>query len=126
MTNEVPKWVSEGEEHRPWGSYEILLEAKTYKVKRIKVKQGKRLSYQSHTSRSEYWTVVQGKAKVTLDGVDINYVKNQVVEIPVGTKHRVENAGHEELIFIEVQTGTYFGEDDIVRYEDDFGREGTN
>ena len=113
-------------EYRPWGCYEILHEEKNCKVKRITVKPGERLSYQYHHKRSEAWVIVQGYATVTLDDEYIVYKNGEIVDIPVGTKHRVENRQDEDLKFIEVQTGTYFGEDDIVRLEDDYGREGTN
>ena len=107
---------------RPWGSFTVLDEGDGYKVKRIEVLPGKRLSYQKHSQRAEHWYIVQGTAKVTLD--DVEYIKrtDEVVDIPVGTKHRVENAGDELVIFIEVQRGEYLGEDDIIRFEDDFGR----
>ena len=109
-------------EHRPWGSFENLLDEDYCKVKRIIVKPGQRLSYQYHHKRTEYWVVVQGKATVTLDHQVGVFDEGEVVIIPVGTKHRVENKDEEDLIFIETQTGTYFGEDDIVRLEDDYGR----
>ena len=110
-------------EERPWGSFENLLDAEYCKVKRIIVKPGQRLSYQFHYKRSEAWVVVQGEAIVTLDDEEYEYHKGDVVEIHVGTKHRVENKFEKNLIFIETQTGTYFGEDDIVRIEDDYGRD---
>ena len=110
-------------EERPWGSFENLLDTEYCKVKRIIVKPGQRLSYQFHYKRSEVWVIVQGTAIVTLDGEDIEYTNGQIVDIPVRTKHRVRNDSNEDLIFIETQTGTYFGEDDIVRIEDDYGRE---
>lgn len=110
-------------EQRPWGSFTILDEAENYKVKRIEVLPGKRLSYQRHGKRSEHWFVVQGTAKVTLNGSEILVRAGESVDIPVGTAHRVENPlDTEALIFIETQTGNYFGEDDIERLEDDFGR----
>ena len=113
-------------EERPWGSFEHLLDEDYCKVKRIIVKPGQRLSYQYHHKRSECWVVVQGRATVTLDGKDFEYESDNelgnIVNIPAGTKHRVENKGEDDLIFIETQTGTYFGEDDIVRIEDDYGR----
>ena len=109
-------------EHRPWGSFEHLLDCEYCKVKRIIVKPGQRLSYQYHHKRSEAWVVVQGVATVTLDDKDINYAVGEIVDIPVGMKHRVRNDYEDDLIFIETQTGTYFGEDDIVRIEDDYGR----
>lgn len=110
-------------EQRPWGSFTILDEAENYKVKRIEVLPGKRLSYQLHGKRAEHWFVVQGTAKVTLNGSEILVRAGESVDIPVGTAHRVENPHDAEtLVFIEAQTGTYFGEDDIERLEDDFGR----
>ena len=109
-------------EHRPWGKYEILYEGKNCKVKKITVKPGGRLSYQYHYKRDECWVIVQGKATVTLDDKVFTYLEGEVVQIEYGTKHRVQNDNKEDLIFIETQTGTYFGEDDIVRLEDDYGR----
>ena len=113
-------------EHRPWGSFENLLDEEYCKVKRIIVKPGQRLSYQYHHERTEHWVIVQGEAIVTLDDEEYEYHIGDVVEIPVGTKHRVENKFNKDLIFIETQTGTYFGEDDIVRIEDDYGRNNEN
>ena len=110
-------------EHRPWGSFEHLLDTDYCKVKRIIVKPGGRLSYQYHDKRRETWVIVKGVADVTLDGMEWRYRNGEVVNIPIGTKHRVENTHKEDLIFIETQTGTYFGEDDFVRLEDDYGRE---
>ena len=110
-------------DRRPWGSYTVLDEGKNYKVKRIEVLPGKRLSYQRHSRRSEHWYVVQGIAKVTLNGVEILVNSGNSVDIALEAAHRVENPSAEEtLVFIETQTGDYFGEDDIVRLEDDFGR----
>ena len=110
-------------EDRPWGRYEILFSGEQCKVKRIVVNPGHRLSYQSHEQRDETWTVITGQALVTLDDDDTVFGRGQTVKINRGQKHRVENAQNEEpLVFIEVQTGEYFGEDDIVRYSDDYGR----
>ena len=110
-------------EQRPWGSYTVLQNSEFYKVKKISVNPDQRLSYQSHTQRKEFWTVVRGYAKVTLNGVDILLTVGESIEIPLGAKHRIQNASEfHELEFIEVQTGEYFGEDDIVRYSDDYGR----
>lgn len=109
-------------DRRPWGSYTVLEEAPTFKVKRIEVLPGKRLSYQKHSQRAEHWFVVEGTAKVTLDGRDLLIGIGEAIDIPVGSAHRVENPGDRDLIFIEVQRGNYLGEDDIVRLEDDFGR----
>jgi mannose-6-phosphate isomerase len=116
--NNSPKF-----DERPWGTFTVLDEADTYKVKRIEVYAGKRLSYQMHAKRAEHWYVVAGIANVTLDGKDILLNAGEAVDIPQGTAHRIENPGTELMVFIEVQRGTYFGEDDIVRLQDDFGRE---
>ena len=122
------KWRAEGIktvrefDRRPWGSYTVLEEAPTFKVKRIEVLPGKRLSYQKHAQRAEHWYIVAGTAKVTLDGRDITVRHGEAIDIPIGAAHRVENPGADDLIFIEVQRGSYLGEDDIVRLEDDFGR----
>ena len=110
-------------EERPWGNFTILDESETFKVKRLEVYPGKRLSYQRHARRSEHWFIVAGTAKVTLNGNESLVKTGSSVDIPVGTAHRVENPENSiPLIFIEVQTGDYFGEDDIERFEDDFGR----
>jgi mannose-6-phosphate isomerase len=112
-------------EERPWGSFHVLDEGTNFKLKRIEVLPGKRLSYQRHGRRSEHWFVAGGTAKVTLNDREILVKTGESIDIPVGTKHRVENpSSSETLIFIEVQTGDYFGEDDIERFEDDFGRAG--
>ena len=109
-------------EARPWGSFTILDEGDGYKVKRIEVFPGKRLSYQTHARRSEHWMVVQGLATVTLDGADHALAAGGVIDVAVGSAHRVMNPGSEPLVFIEIQRGSYLGEDDIVRHDDDFGR----
>ena len=109
-------------DRRPWGSYTVLEEAPTFKVKRIEVLPGKRLSYQKHSQRAEHWFVVQGTAKVTLDDNEITVGTGESIDIPIGAAHRVENPGNDDLIFIEVQRGNYLGEDDIVRLQDDYGR----
>jgi mannose-6-phosphate isomerase len=110
-------------ESRPWGRFVILDEGHDFKVKRIEVIPGKRLSYQRHQKRSEHWFVVRGTAKVTLNGNEILVPAGQAVDINREVAHRVENPHESEmLVFIEMQTGSYFGEDDIVRLEDDFGR----
>lgn len=111
-------------DRRPWGTYTVLEEAPNFKVKRIEVLPGKRLSYQKHSQRAEHWFVVEGTARVTLDGKDITISAGEAIDIPIGSAHRVENPGNDDLIFIEVQRGTYLGEDDIVRLEDDYGRTG--
>jgi mannose-6-phosphate isomerase len=109
-------------DERPWGSFTVLDEAEGYKVKRIEVLPGKRLSYQRHARRSEHWMIVAGRGNVTIDGRDIPVAAGTAVDIPTGAAHRIESRGTDTLIFIEVQRGDYFGEDDIVRLEDDFGR----
>ena len=109
-------------DRRPWGTFTVLDEGENFKVKRIEVLPGKRLSYQKHAQRAEHWVVVQGTAKVTLDDRDIIVTTGQAIDIAVGSAHRVENPRDELLIFIEVQRGSYLGEDDIVRLQDDFGR----
>lgn len=110
-------------EERPWGGYEVLLEEKTYKVKRMVVHPHKRCSYQSHAKRNEHWHVVQGMGLVTLDGEEHTLSIGDSIDVAAGQKHRIANTTDEDLVFVEVQTGSYFGEDDIVRFEDDFGRE---
>jgi mannose-6-phosphate isomerase len=109
-------------DRRPWGTFHVLDEAEGFKVKRIEVLPNKRLSYQKHAHRAEHWFVVQGTAKVTLNGDEILVKTGEAIDIPLGTAHRVENSETENLIFIEVQRGGYLGEDDIERLEDDFGR----
>lgn len=109
-------------DERPWGSYTVLDGGDGYQVKRIEVKPGSRLSYQKHAQRSEHWMVVRGEALVTLDGRDIALAGGQTVDIPIEAAHRVANSGDGPLIFIEIQRGSYLGEDDIVRLEDDYGR----
>ncbi len=108
---------------RPWGSFTVLDENETFKVKRIEVLPEKRLSYQRHSRRAEHWFVVRGTAKVTLNGEEILVKTGEAIDIALRDAHRVENPDKSEtLVFIETQTGTYFGEDDIERLEDDFGR----
>ncbi len=107
---------------RPWGNYTVLEDAESYKVKRIVVHAGRRLSYQVHAHRAEHWFVVAGEGAVTLDGKVVPVAAGSAVDVPTGTPHRIENIGTTELVFIEVQHGESFGEDDIVRLEDDFGR----
>lgn len=109
-------------EKRPWGTYEILKESAGYKVKIITVDPGHRLSYQYHHKRHEGWTVISGEGIVTLDDVPTQVKQGSYVFIPAETKHRVECTSSEPLVFAEVQLGSYFGEDDIVRLKDDYGR----
>jgi mannose-1-phosphate guanylyltransferase/mannose-6-phosphate isomerase len=106
------------EVHRPWGSYDSVDNGARFQVKRIKVKPGAQLSLQSHTQRAEHWIVVSGTARVTRDNDVFELHANQSTYIPIGAKHRLENPGGEMLELIEVQSGDYLGEDDIVRYED--------
>ena len=113
---------SMAEDHRPWGFYEILSDRSDHKVKRITVYPGKRLSYQRHRQRSEHWHVVSGNAVVTLNERDIPLAEGESIDIPCGGAHRIANPGERNMVFIEVQKGTYFGEDDIERLEDDYGR----
>jgi mannose-6-phosphate isomerase len=107
---------------RPWGFYVILADEPDHKVKRIVVFPGKRLSLQRHFRRAEHWLVLHGQAVVTLDRQELKLGPGQAADIPLGTAHRIQNPGLEQLVFIEVQRGDYFGEDDIERLEDDFGR----
>lgn len=109
-------------EYRPWGSYTLLENGNGYKIKRLTVLPGKQLSYQMHYHRSENWTVVRGTAEVILDGVHKIYKSGQHAFVEIGQKHRLINPGRLLLEVIEVQTGPYLEEDDIVRFEDDFGR----
>jgi len=110
------------ESQRPWGHYEILQESAISKTKCVYLLPGKRLSYQRHQKRAEHWFIIQGSAEVTLEGKVSQFSPGQSISIEIGQLHRVANIGTDEVIFIEVQTGTYFGEDDIERIEDDFGR----
>lgn len=109
-------------DRRPWGTFTVLDEGAGYKVKRIEVLAGKRLSYQRHARRAEHWMVVSGAATVTLDGREISLAAGDTVDIAVGSAHRVANPGEETLVFIEIQRGDYLGEDDITRLEDDYNR----
>jgi len=114
--------ISMETDQRPWGYYEVLTDAPDHKVKRITVYPGKRLSRQRHRRRSEHWYLVRGQALVTVAGEELPLSPGQAVDIPAGADHRLANRGREDVTFIEVQTGDYFGEDDIERIEDDFGR----
>lgn len=109
----------------PWGSWTVLDDSKTHKVKKFIVKPGQRLSYQRHQKRSEFWIIAQGEAEVTLDDVKQKLNKGESIMIPQGAKHRIANleTNIEDLIVVEVQLGSYFGEDDIERFQDDYGRE---
>jgi mannose-6-phosphate isomerase-like protein (cupin superfamily) len=109
-------------EIKPWGGFVVLEDALRHKVKRIWVDPGKRLSYQRHKRRSEHWVVLEGQAVITLDGNEILLLPGQSIDVPRGAAHRIANPGQGPLAFIEIQRGDYFGEDDIIRLEDDFGR----
>lgn len=110
------------EDHRPWGYYQILSDTPKLKVKRITVYPNQRLSYQRHFLRSEHWYVVNGQAVVTKNGEEFKLEAGDSIDVPVESWHRIRNPGDDNLVFIEVQTGDYFGEDDIERLEDDYGR----
>jgi mannose-6-phosphate isomerase len=109
-------------ELRPWGSFTVLEEGRGYKIKRIEVKPGHRLSLQMHHHRSEHWIVVSGTARVTCGDQEILLGNNQSTYVPQCTAHRMENPGVIPLVLIEVQNGEYLGEDDIIRYQDDYAR----
>ncbi len=109
-------------EERPWGRFFVLHDEANYKLKRIEVDCGGRLSYQYHKNRSEAWTIIEGNGRVTLDGQISECKKGDTILIPQGVKHRIENNNSSKIVFIEVQTGSYFGEDDIVRIDDDYNR----
>ncbi len=107
---------------RPWGYYEVLADASDCKVKRIVVEPEGRLSLQRHKSRNEHWFVVSGEGCAVVEDKELPIRAGSVVDIPAMSRHRVKNASFENLVIIEVQTGSYFGEDDIERFEDDYGR----
>lgn len=117
-----PEYENHSQVFRPWGSYETLEMGTGFQVKRIVVNPGKRLSLQLHHKRSEHWVVVEGVGTVTLDDKEFELKANESTYIPVESKHRLENKAREPLTIIEVQVGSYLGEDDIVRFDDDFGR----
>jgi mannose-1-phosphate guanylyltransferase/mannose-6-phosphate isomerase len=114
--------TAHGEEQRPWGSFKVLHEGPGCKVKEIVVAPGGRLSLQSHRHRAEHWVVVAGTARITVDDEVLVLGPNQSVHIPLGARHRMENPGDEPMHLIEVQCGAYLGEDDIIRYDDVYGR----
>jgi len=111
-------------ELRPWGSFTVLEEGQGYKIKRIEVKPGHRLSLQMHHHRSEHWIVISGIAKVVRGDEEIMLCQNQSTYVPQFTTHRLENPGMIPLVLIEVQNGEYLGEDDIQRFDDDYARSG--
>jgi len=108
-------------EIRPWGFYTILSESYAYKIKHISVNPNSRLSYQKHSQRAEHWFILSGLANVTIEGETFPVGAGDTVDIEIGQLHRIESLD-DTVEFIEVQTGSYFGEDDIVRYEDDYDR----
>jgi len=109
-------------DRRPWGTFTVLDEGKNFKVKRIEVNPHKKLSLQLHRRRSEHWVVVEGNARVTVGERVIDLAPNESIYVPMQVKHRIENATNQPLTLVEVQCGEYLGEDDIVRFSDDFGR----
>ena len=114
------------EDHRPWGCYRVLADESDHKVKRIVVYPGQRLSLQRHKYRSEHWYIIQGKAIMRKNDDEYPVQAGNSVDIPKGSWHRISNPSESNVVFIEVQTGDYFGEDDIERSEDDYGRSKTN
>lgn len=110
-------------ELRPWGSFTVLEEGRGYKIKRIEVNPGHRLSLQMHHHRSEHWIVVSGTAKVICGDKEVLLRNNESTYVPQCTSHRLENPGVIPLVLIEVQNGEYLGEDDIIRYQDDYARQ---
>ena len=108
--------------YRPWGGYSSVLNGDRFQVKRLFVKPGKKLSLQKHHHRAEHWVVVSGTAEVTVDGKVTMLTENESIYLPLGCVHRLANPGKILLELIEVQTGSYLGEDDIIRIEDEFGR----
>jgi mannose-6-phosphate isomerase len=124
LSQEPGAAVSLESEERPWGSWHVLDQGDGFKVKRMQVHPHSRLSYQTHEHRSEHWVVVSGTATCTLDDVELVVPSGGYVDVPRGARHRIANAHDEELVIVEVQLGSYTGEDDIVRIEDDYGRSG--
>lgn len=109
-------------EERPWGSYMVLYTDATCQVKKLAVNPGMRLSLQSHQYRAEHWFIVSGQGTALLDNLEISVKPGDSIDVPIGAKHRISCTSESDLVFIEVQTGSSFEENDIVRYEDDFGR----
>lgn len=110
------------QEERPWGSFTVLQTDSNYQVKRLVVNPGMRLSLQSHKYRAEHWFIVSGSGLVQLENEEIEVQKSDAIDIPIGAKHRITCISDDQLIFVEVQTGISFDENDITRHEDDFGR----
>lgn len=109
-------------ETRPWGTFENLLDSNYCKVKQIVIKPGQAPSYQYHFKREEVWVIVQGKGELTLNDIKTTVKQGEIIHVPVKAKHQITNNTDRDLIFIEVQMGEYFGEDDIVRLKDNYGR----
>jgi mannose-6-phosphate isomerase len=109
-------------EERPWGRFFVIEDQKNFKIKKIEVEIGQRLSYQYHKKRSEVWVIITGTGIVTINDKKQDFKKDDVIIIPKESKHRIENNGNDVVVFIEIQTGSYFGEDDIVRIKDDYNR----
>jgi mannose-6-phosphate isomerase-like protein (cupin superfamily) len=109
-------------EEKPWGSYTNLMDEEYTKVKKIVIKPGEAPSYQYHFKRSEIWIIVKGLAEIKIDDSIVVYSTGDIITIPKQAKHQVRNIGEDEFVFVEVQLGDYFGEDDIVRLEDKYGR----
>ena len=124
MTGITGTTGTRGPQHevRPWGAFTVLDDAPDHKVKRIVVHSGHRLSYQRHTPRAEHWFVVRGSGFVTLDGINLPVAAGAAIDIPRGAAHRITNDGTTDLVFVEVQHGDSFAEEDIERLEDDYGR----
>lgn len=110
---------------RPWGRYEVIDSGDGFQVKRITILKGQSVSYQRHQRREEFWIIVHGIAIVTLNDVDTSHGSGEVIHVKIKDKHRIGNTGDGDLVFIEVQMGDYFGEDDIERFDDQYGRTGT-
>ena len=117
---------TDNEVFRPWGSYRSLLLADNHQVKEIFVDPGQRLSLQSHKQRSEHWVVTKGPAQVTIDDQELELASGEHIFIPQGARHRLTNPGPERIKIVEIQIGSYLGEDDIIRYEDDYQRDSDN
>jgi mannose-6-phosphate isomerase len=111
---------------RPWGAWYVLDAGDGYKVKRLEVRPGQRLSYQTHERRAEHWCVARGTATCLIDGDTIVVEAGGSIDVPRGAAHRISNLHDDDLVIIEVQRGSYLGEDDIVRLDDDYGREGSS
>jgi mannose-6-phosphate isomerase len=118
----VTSTAAGGVDSRPWGGFEVIATGAGHQVKRLTVLPGRRLSYQRHEQRSEHWFVVGGAGVVTLDGATREVAVGSAVDVPVGTAHRIECTSGEPLVLVEVQLGSYLGEDDIERLADDYGR----